>query len=400
MKKTMEKITLLSLSLMLTSTFAVSTVLPAMLGFYQGYGQEQVELLISIPSLAITVMILMNTWISGYIKESTMITAGLVLLTVNGIIPVFFQNYPVILASRILFGFGIGLINARAITMISERYEGSEKSVLLGYRGSAEVLGNAVMTLVVGRLLLIKWNDAFWVYAFGAVILFLYWMFIPEKNLKARQERTGGKRRSFTKEEQMITAWYTVLAGIAVGINASNSLRIPMVVLKRKFGTETDASVILSLMMAVGIFAGACFGKLAGKWKERLITYGLFLLGAGLLIMNFAGNIAVFGIGAVVAGFFYVISLTCIFNGLSDQLPQEMGNTATSIVLLGCNLGAGCSPIVLKAISAVNGGAGAHFVVYACAAAAAGGIAAGIEKKNSGNIQRNSSGKREDCDGL
>ena len=127
MKKTMEKITLLSLSLMLISTFTVSTVLPAMLGFYQGYGQEQVELLISIPSLAITVMILMNTWLARYINESVMITTDLVLLTVNGVVPVFFQNYPVVLISRGLFGFGIGLINARAITMISERYEGNEK---------------------------------------------------------------------------------------------------------------------------------------------------------------------------------------------------------------------------------------------------------------------------------
>lgn len=81
-----------------------------------------------------------------------------------------------------------------------------------------------------------------------------------------------------------------------------------------------------------------------------------------------------------------MISLTCIFNGLSDQLPQELGNTATSIVLLGCNLGAACSPIVLKAISVINDGAGAHFVVYACAAAVAGGIAAGTERRNPGDI--------------
>lgn len=303
MKKTMEKITLLSPSLMLTSTFTVSTVLPAMVGFYQGYGQEQVELLISIPSLAITVMILMNTWLARYINESVMITTGLVLLTVNGVVPVFFQNYPVVLISRGLFGFGIGLINARAITMISERYEGNEKGVLLGYRGSAEVLGNAVMTLVVGRLLLIKWNYVFWVYSFGLVILLLYWIFIPEKNLKAGQRQIS-KKRSFKKKERMLTVWYTVLAGIVICINASNSLRIPMVVLERKFGTETDASVILGLMMIVGIFAGACFWKLARRCKKRLLTYGLFLLGFGLLLMNFAGNIAVFDIGTVIAGFF------------------------------------------------------------------------------------------------
>lgn len=73
------------------------------------------------------------------------------------------------------------MINAKAISVFSEYYEGNEKDTLLGYRGSAEVLGNAIMTLVAGRLLLIKWNYAFLVYALGFVILFMYLTFIPNK---------------------------------------------------------------------------------------------------------------------------------------------------------------------------------------------------------------------------
>ena len=137
MKKTMEKITLLSLSLMLTSSTSVSTVLPAMLGYFNRYPQEKVEMLITVPSFAITAMIFLNTWISKYIKERMMITGGLLLIAASGITPVFCHEYSLILISRILLGFGIGMINARAISMISERYTGDEKTVLLGYRGSA-----------------------------------------------------------------------------------------------------------------------------------------------------------------------------------------------------------------------------------------------------------------------
>lgn len=53
-KQTTEKLAVLSLSLMLTSAYAVSTVLPQMLGFFDGYRRDQVELLISVPSFAVT----------------------------------------------------------------------------------------------------------------------------------------------------------------------------------------------------------------------------------------------------------------------------------------------------------------------------------------------------------
>ena len=111
MRRTLEKGAILSLSLLLTSTYSVSTVIPRMMNDYQGYDRSQVEQLISITSIAIMVIILLNPWISKWIREKVSIVAGLLLLAAGGIVPVFVQGYWAVFAGRLVLGAGIGLVN-------------------------------------------------------------------------------------------------------------------------------------------------------------------------------------------------------------------------------------------------------------------------------------------------
>lgn len=377
MKEQMKKIALLSLSLILTSAYSVSIVLPSLLQHFSEYTTAQVEMLISAPSFAITVMIVLNAWLSRYMKDRPMIVGGLLLLSVSGMVPVFVQEYPVMFASRIFLGIGIGLINAKAISIFSEYYEGREKATLLGYRGSAEVLGSAVMTLVAGKLVLIRWNLAFWVYALGFVIVLLYLVWVPgsmetgqsagSQSARAEKEsleaEADGKRECWKKE--VLTIAYAVFAGFVICIYCSNSLRVPMLILEKKLGTESEASIILTLMMLMGIAAGVYFGKLTMWWKEKLPGVGCLMLGAGMLLTAYAGNLPLIGIGISIVGFFYTVLVTYSFHQISEQIPQSSINTATSIVLVGCNLGAACSPFVLKWMGRFSEGVSVPFVGYA-----------------------------------
>ena len=372
MKEQMKKIALLSLSLILTSAYSVSIVLPSLLQHFSEYTTAQVEMLISAPSFAITVMIVLNAWLSRYMKDRPMIVGGLLLLSVSGMVPVFVQEYPVMFASRIFLGIGIGLINAKAISIFSEYYEGREKAALLGYRGSAEVLGSAVMTLVAGKLVLIRWNLAFWVYALGFVIVLLYLVWVPgsmEPGQSAGAEKESleaeadGKRECWKKEVLPIA--YAVFAGFVICIYCSNSLRVPMLILEKKLGTESEASIILTLMMLMGIAAGVYFGKLTMWWKEKLPGVGCLMLGAGMLLTAYAGNLPLIGVGISIVGFFYTVLVTYSFHQISERIPQSSINTATSIVLVGCNLGAACSPFVLKWMGRFSEGVSVPFVGYA-----------------------------------
>lgn len=377
MKEQMKKIALLSLSLILTSAYSVSIVLPSLLQHFSEYTTAQVEILISAPSFAITVMIVLNAWLSRYMKDRPMIVGGLLLLSVSGMVPVFVQEYPVVLASRIFLGIGIGLINAKAISIFSEYYEGREKAALLGYRGSVEVLGSAVMTLVAGKLVLIRWNLAFWVYALGFVIVLLYLVWVPgsmETGQSAGSQSAGAEKESLEAEadekrecwkKEVLTIAYALFAGFVICIYCSNSLRVPILILEKKLGTESEASIILTLMMLMGIAAGVYFGKLTMWWKEKLPGVGCLLIGAGMLLTAYAGSLPLIGIGISIVGFFYTVLVTYSFHQISEQIPQSSINTATSIVLVGCNLGAACSPFVLKWMGRFSEGVSVPFVGYA-----------------------------------
>lgn len=359
----MEKAAILSLSLMLVSTFSVSSALPEMLKHFEGYPRDRVELLISITSFAIMVTIALNTWLSKHISERISVVSGIVLMVAGGILPMFRQEYDVMFAARIVLGIGIGLINARAINMINERYTGDEQATLLGFRGSSEVLGNAVLTLIAGRLLLIHWKYAFAVYLTGIPILLMYLVFIPARPMERSERNEAGER--FGKGQLFFTLLYTCLAWTVICINCSNTMRIPSLVLEKGYGTEADASVVLSLMLAVGIAAGIFFGRLEKSLGEKLTAIGLLLFSAGMLIAAYAENLLALGVGAVFAGIAYNILVTCAFYKVGAELPKYMVNTATSIVLVGCNLGAAGSPIVLKMIDAFSDRITASFLIYA-----------------------------------
>lgn len=181
MKKTMERISLLSLSLMLISSFSITAGLPAMKAYFShfGYSASQVELLVSLPAFAVVAMLFLNSLIERWMSERQMIVAGLLLFSTSGLLPLVVQDYPLIFLSRLLFGLGTGMINAKAISIISERYSGNDKTRMLGYRGSAEVVGSAILTFIVGQLLPLGWPAIFAVYGGGYLILLLYLLFVP-----------------------------------------------------------------------------------------------------------------------------------------------------------------------------------------------------------------------------
>ena len=136
MTRILEKMSLLGLSLLLISAFSISTALPPMLDYYSPiFSAAQVELLVSVPSFSVVAMLLLNSFIDKWLSDRQLIVTGLLLLSSAGIFPFFVQAYPLVLLSRIAFGMGIGLINAKAIAIISQRYQGKERVQMLGIRG-------------------------------------------------------------------------------------------------------------------------------------------------------------------------------------------------------------------------------------------------------------------------
>ena len=365
MTRILEKMSLLGLSLLLISAFSISTALPPMLDYYSpSFSAAQVELLVSVPSFSVVAMLLLNSFIDKWLSDRQLIVTGLLLLSSAGIFPFFVQAYPLVLLSRIAFGMGIGLINAKAIAIISQRYQGKERVQMLGIRGSMELIGGASCSLLVGQLLKIHWTFAFLIYGFGFVILIMYLLFVPLMEQVEKKQITKRKQVLNKKDLGMILGM-ALLAGFVICINSSISLRVPLFQVAGKTIESGQSALVLSLEQGIGIVAGLSFASLIGHFKNRLLLIVMFLLAVCLFGMSVASNLPILILSSVGVGFFYSIILTIIFNRLSESIARNLLNKATAYVLLGCNLGSALSPYVLKLLALISPSFSWIFLAYA-----------------------------------
>ena len=365
MTRILEKMSLLGLSLLLISAFSISTALPPMLDYYSPtFSAAQVELLVSVPSFSVVAMLLLNSFIDKWLSDRQLIVTGLLLLSSAGIFPFFVQAYPLVLLSRIAFGMGIGLINAKAIAIISQRYQGKERVRMLGIRGSMELIGGASCSLLVGQLLKIHWTFAFLIYGFGFVILIMYLLFVPTMEQVEKKQITKRKQVLNKKDLGMILGM-ALLAGFVICINSSISLRAPLFQVAGKTIESGQSALVLSLEQGIGIVAGLSFASLIGHFKNRLLPIVMFLLAVCLFGMSVASNLPILILSSVGVGFFYSIILTIIFNRLSESIARNLLNKATAYVLLGCNLGSALSPYVLKLLALISPSFSWIFLAYA-----------------------------------
>lgn len=365
MKQTIEKISILSLSLMLVSTFAVSPALPQMVTYFAGQGisVSQLEFLMTVTSLAIMVSLLANSLLVRFLSERVIIILGLILLAIGGALPALVPVYAIMFLARILLGLGIGMINARAINLIGILYTGRERTHLLGLRGSAEVLGSATLTIIVGWLLAFGWQAAFLVYLFAFVILFLFLAFVPK-------EHTVAKTNTETAEKLTPALWkigviYAFLAFFVINVNTFLTIRIPLIVTSNALGTATQASWILSLMQLMGIVAGTVFAAMLGKMKGWLLPLSYTVFGCAVVMIALSSNIWLLSLGAMVSGFFYSIVLNVVFSQVTERTPKNLLNSVMTITLIGCNIGGATASILPNFLEAINPTSTGAFGVYA-----------------------------------
>lgn len=278
-----------------------------------------------------------------------MIILGLLLFSICGLIPFFNQAYGLVFASRFVFGLGLGMMNPRAIAIISERFQGRERVQMLGYRGSAEVVGMALLTLAVGQLLRFSWTTTFLVYTVGFIVLALYLLFVPYEKSKVDKHKYLKSAQKMTTKQVRLS-----IAGMIVCTNVAINLRIPSLVLQNKMGSAETASLILSCMQLIGILAGVSFASLVSLLKNRLLTVMGIIFGLSQVMIGFSSHIWFLSLSALLAGFAYSVSLTAVFHIVSEKIPAHLVNRATAIVVLGCSSGASVSTFVLFLIGIIS----------------------------------------------
>lgn len=366
MKQYLERASILALSLVLITSFSISSALPAMFEYYQGYPKEQIELLVSLPSFGIMIMLVLNGFLERLSPERLQISLGLLILSIGGTAPFWYQDYNFVFAMRILFGLGVGMINAKAISIISERYHGKTRIQMLGLRGSAEVVGASILTLVVGQLLSLGWTVTFLAYSAGFLVLILYLLFVPYGKEKKETRKKETETTRLTGQMKGLIFLLAIEAAVVVCTNTAITIRIPSLMVERGLGDAQLSSLVLSIMQLIGILAGVSFSFFISLFKERLLLWSGITFGLGQIVIALSSSLGVMVVGSIVAGFSYSVALTTVFQLLSERIPAKLLNQATSFAVLGCSFGAFTTPFILGAIGLVAQNGMLVFTILGC----------------------------------
>ncbi|GAJ26514.1 hypothetical protein JCM15457_1444 [Liquorilactobacillus sucicola DSM 21376 = JCM 15457] len=337
------KSAILSISLVLVTGSSISAALPEMSKSLDNASAASVNLIATIPQAGVLLFLLLSGLVVRRCGIKNTILIGLITMAVSGLVPVITDNYWIILLSRFIFGAGIGLYNALAITIINLSFDGKEQSKLLGFRGSMESIGASIASLLVGILLTLGWHSAFLIYALALPIAFFFYKNVPD--IRVPQERKSNSSITKVNGKVLVLA-FTFL--ILVMTQIMIILQIPRFMIERHISSASIASTIVALNTFAGMLGGLVFGFIYNKLGK--IAFSMFLFGdaIGLVLLYFARNIVTVASGTIIVGIFGTLMCVAIFNLMTNvTMPAEQA-AANTVLLFGANIGSFSTPIGIQ----------------------------------------------------
>ena len=292
--------------------------------------------------MMITIFVLLSNGVIKFIGKKNTVLLGLFLIFIFGIIPAFTTNFKIVLISRLLLGAGIGLFNSLSISMISDFFDEEYRGTMIGLRTAFLNIGKALTTFISGYLLIYGIQYTFLVYALALPIFIIFLLFVPNT------ENVNNKKVSikFHKETIVLTL-LTFLVGISY---MGATIKIPTLLAERYHYQPDVARNLLTILALSGILSGVIFGILVKRFKNLTLPIMLSFMTVGSVLFALTNNIIIFYIAAIFIGISFVGTMSFNFFYISNKLDNKFINFATSVILVGGNIGVILTPVVLTKI--------------------------------------------------
>ncbi|MFQ6792356.1 MAG: MFS transporter [Thomasclavelia sp.] len=396
MKKSILKISLLSVSMLVTTAPAINANIPSMAKAFSEIPLSMVEMISTIPSLFLMISVLTSSFIAKKIGYKQTILLGLVITACSGIIPVFINNFYIVLISRALLGFGIGLFNSLLIGLINYFFDGDEKTSLIGYHEALGGFGGIIITYVAGQLLNINWQASFLSYAIAFPVIFLFWKFVPKVETVDILSKTSKKEeKADNLQNGSFIIAFMVLIFIGAVLNMTMGIKISALIEEIGYGTASDGSLVLMLLSFGSMLSGFLFGKMFKMLKDYILSLGFIVVAIAMLIIGISNNMILTVIGGFLIGFGFRVMMPYLTNIINNS---HLKNPAlgTSLLIVAYNLGSALAPygsLLIQQLSWTDNLRGVFyldclgFVILAI-------ITAGIITIKNLNLKRNKSVKK------
>ncbi|MDN6621547.1 MAG: MFS transporter, partial [Lactococcus sp.] len=197
------------------------------------------------------------------------------------------------------------------------------------------------------------WQKSFLVYAITVLKLFLFALFITIPSAKNMDSEIKYDKKLEKPKEGINTPTIVLMIGalLVFALFFTLMLKTATLLVEKNIGQPSAAAGILSTVTFSGILVGVIYGKIYKVLKEWVMPIGLFGLGVGFFVIMSANSIALVTTGAIISGVCFSLVAPCAFILVGRFAPKNSANLATSLLLVGINLGVFLSPTINAFIS-------------------------------------------------
>ena len=344
-KEQVLKYSLLSASLLVGSAPAINSNIPAMASAFDTIPLAMIEMLTTVPSLFLMISVLISSFIAKKIGYKQTASLGLLIVAVSGILPVFVSNFYLILISRAMLGFGIGLFNSLTVALVNSFYQGKDRAKMYGLQSAFEGAGGIFITFIAGQLLKIGWQAPFLAYAIAIPVCIVFIKFIPKvatANDISVDTNVIVKENGFKKDNIMLISFIALLF-VAASLYMTMGIKVSTLITTAGYGNASDASLVIILLSLGAITAGTLFSKIIKIFKQLTPIIGLLILALAMFLIGISNSMIITFAGGFLTGFGFKIFMPYLIDRINNS---QIKNTplATSLLLVGFNLGAFISP--------------------------------------------------------
>ncbi len=327
----------------------VAPILGVLNEVYADKGTGMIQMLQTIPYLTLILGSLLVGWLTHQISVKRLELISLLIIGVLGTIPFFLPGFWALFVTRMLIGFGFGVLGPMNNTIITVTLPPEKRAGYMGLHVVAMGIGAMSASLIGGMLASIHYRYFFLIY----LMTFVAWFFV-QFTMKDVTPQTGssGRSRGYGRQIWLLSAcsfFHTILINVF-----STNLGI-YVLQNLKMGTGA-AGAVNTVNSVLALLVGVFFAKIAGFFGKYTIAFAI-----GAAALGFGCVLVVPGIaGIILTSACCGISLSCFQAGcmqrISMAVPPDSVAGAGGVFSVAGSIGGLIGPIVLGYAAAMLGG--------------------------------------------
>ena len=318
---------------------------------------EQIQLLMSIPSLATVISSLLAPVIAAKLTRKRTVILGEIIFLIFGILPMFVSDWNLIIASRFGIGFGCGFCNVLDTSLIFTYFDkGEEEHTMLGWQQTGNDIGYIIMALAAGYLTLISWQACFAVHLVGVLSLLATIIWLPNNDFE--QKAVAEKEKLYAAENEAnakaMEGQTVHLTGAAIfwlaivliyeGTLHTFSMNIAFRVEEAGVGNAVLSGYASTLMTVGGFIISLFFGKVSQALKRYTLGISVCIAVVALGLCYVMSSPAMALVGGFLIGFGMVPVFSSLTSLAMNSVNQKTQNLVSALFLVCINGGQFLNP--------------------------------------------------------